>query len=273
MSRFHGFLLAGLARLLEADRRDIVMGDLAELNLGPLRSLGELCGLIARQQVNLWKAWRPWLALLGIVGLVGIRLNFLASSLTMTPWRNLSTYLKYGARYERGLTGSEEFIVWISVAAAVMLWSWTAGFVFTSLSRKTVPVAGALLCLAWLCSIVPVAVRSRFVLPWFYILLWLIPSMVFFLPAIWGAKRAFRRGDLPLRQAIVLLVITAGAIAVVTWTSGWPEAALERWSEGAIREGMPWFQRLLRNLFLSLPAAWIVASSARNSSMLWRLDR
>src|SRR4051812_33547471 len=99
MSRFRGFLLDGLSRLLEPDAKDIVIGDLTELNFGSLRSARELCGLIARQQVSLWKGWRPWLALLGIAGLVGIRLNVLANSLAGTAWRNVSTYLKYGARY------------------------------------------------------------------------------------------------------------------------------------------------------------------------------
>ena len=93
MSRFRRFLLDGLSRLLASDAKDVVIGDLAELNLGSLRSARELCGLIARQQVSLWNVWRPWLALLGIVGLVGIRLNALALSLMGMPWRNLSTYL------------------------------------------------------------------------------------------------------------------------------------------------------------------------------------
>ena len=209
MSRFRRFLLDGLSRLLESDARDVVIGDLAELNLGSLRSVRELCGLIVRRQVSLWKVWRPWLALLGIVGLVGIRLNFLASSLTGTPWRNLSTYLKYGARYERGLTTIEEIVVWLALAAAVVLWSWTAGFAFTSLSRKTAPFTITLLCIVWLCWSGLIVARSLFVLPWFYVLLWLIPSMLFFLPAVLGARRAFRRGDLSLQRAIVLLALTA----------------------------------------------------------------
>jgi hypothetical protein len=272
MSRFRRFLLDGLSRLLESDARDVVIGDLAELNLGSLRSVRELCGLIVRRQVSLWKVWRPWLALLGIVGLVCIRLNFLASSLTGTPWRNLSTYLKYGARYERGLTTIEEIVVWLSLAAAVVLWSWTAGFAFTSLSRKTAPFTITLLCIVWLCWSGLIVARSLFVLPWFYVLLWLIPSMLFFLPAVLGARRVLRHGDLSLRRAIVLLALTAGVIALVTWTSGWPQAALEAWSEGVMHGGIPWYRRLLPYLLLSWPAAWIVASSTYHNSPLRRLE-
>jgi hypothetical protein len=217
----------------------------------------------------LWKYWRPWLALLGIVGLVGFRLNFLANSLMFTPWINLSTYLKYGARYESGLTSSEEIIVWLSLAVAVALWSWTAGVAYTSLSRKTAPLIGVLLCCAWLCWKGLLVGRSLFVmhLPWFFVLLWLIPSMLVLFPAVWGARRAFDRGDLSLQHAIVLLVATVGVIALVTWTSSWPQTALERWSEGAIRGGVPWSRRLLPYLLLSWPAAWIVANSARRSPL------
>lgn len=270
MSCFRGFLLDALSRLVQSDARDVVLGDLAELNLGSLRSIGELCGLIVRQQARLWREWRLWLALLGIVGLVGFRLNFLADSLMFTPWINLFTYLKYGARYERGLTSSEEIVVWLSLAVAVALWSWTAGVAYTSLSRRTTPAIGALLCFGWLCRSGFVAARSLLVLPWFYVLLWLIPSTLFFLPAVWGARRAFRHGDLSRQHTVILLVATVGVIALVTWTSGWPQAALERWSEGVMHEGMPWYRRLLPYLPLSWPAAWIVANSTRRSALLSR---
>jgi len=268
MSRLRGFLLDGLSRLLEPDTKDIVIGDLAELNLGSLRSARELCGLIVRQQVGLWSVWRPWLALLCIAGVVGIRLNFLASSLMGTPWRNLSTYLKYGPLRKSGLTAMEEIIVWLSLAVAVVLWSWTAGFACTSLSRKTAPVTGTLLCIVWLCWSGFLVARALFVVPWFYVLLWLIPSPLFFLPAVLGARRAFRAGDLSIQQAMGLLVVTVCLIALVTWTSGWPQAALERWSEGVMHGGgMPWYRRLLPYLLLSWPAAWIAANNARHRSI------
>lgn len=282
MIRFRQLLLGGLSRLLESDTRDVVIGDLAELNLGWRRSVCELCGLIARQQASLWKSWQPWLALLGIVGLVGIRLNFVARSLTYVPWLNLSTYLKYGTRYESGLTTTEELIVWLSLAVAVMLWSWTAGFAFTSLSRKTAPFTVTLLCVVWLCWNGFLLGRFLFVLPlpWFFVLPMLIPSIFFFLPAVWGTRRAFRRSDLSLQQAMILLAVTVGVIAFVTWTSGWPQAALERWSHGVMYRGMPWYRRSLPYLLLSWPTAWIVASSSsRHGTLffwrpkLWRLER
>lgn len=56
--------LAGwLARMLEPEEREAVLGDLAEAGDPAVLALAGLIGLIARRQVTLWKSWRPWLAL------------------------------------------------------------------------------------------------------------------------------------------------------------------------------------------------------------------
>lgn len=260
MTRFCEFLVAGLSCFLEPQARDVVIGDLEELNLGSVRSVCELCGLIARQQASFWNDWRPWLALLGIAGLIGVRLISATDALMRWPLLYIRTYLKYGVLYQSGLSLPEELIVWISMAAAVILWSWSAGFAFASLARKTAFFTGALLCAVWLGWNV---LATRFILsvsPLPLILL-LIPWALFFLPAVWGARRASRCSSLSPTQAIVLAVIAAGVIALVTWTSGWPQAGVERWSEGAIHGGTPWYQRLLPYLLLSWPTVWIAASN------------
>jgi hypothetical protein len=127
MTRFGGFLTAGLLRFVEPGARAVVHGDLEELNLGSLRSVWEVCGLIARQQAGFWKDWRPWLALFGIVGLIGGRLTMTTLGLTLAPARFISTYRSYGVLYQSGLTLNEDLFVWFSMAAAVILLSWTAG--------------------------------------------------------------------------------------------------------------------------------------------------
>ncbi len=123
MTRFGGFLSTGLLRFVEPSTRAVVHGDLEELNLGSLRSVWEVCGLIARQQAGFWKDWPPWLALLGIVGLIGVRLTVITLNLTAWPARFISTYRTYGVVYQSGLTLNEELFVWFSMAAAVILLS------------------------------------------------------------------------------------------------------------------------------------------------------
>ncbi len=258
MTRFCGFLIDGLSRLVEPAAKDAVIGDLAELNLGWPRTVYELCGLIVRQQAPLWKEWRPWLALLGVVGLVGLRLSFLAARLNGTPFIYLRTYLKYGTRYESGLSLGEESITWLSLALAVGLWSWTAGFAFTLISRKTAFFTGLVLCMLWLIWNGVLLAR----IPWnAWLLLLVLPWLFFFLPAVRGARRAFRQGNLSGGQAIALLAVIISVIALVTWTSGWPQAGVERWSEGAIGGGTPWYRRMVPYLLLSWPAIWIAMSS------------
>jgi hypothetical protein len=246
------------------------MGDLAELNLGSLQTIIELCGLIIRQQAPLWNTWRPWLSLLGIAGLIGIRLNFLADSLMAWPFFNIRTFRKYGTFYHNGLTTGEELFMWLSLAAGVLLWSWTAGFAFTSIARKSAHVTGILICAVWFAWTGFVLTRALAVLPWLSFLQ-LIPFLFFFIPVIWGARRAVGRGNLSHPQAIILLFATIGVVALVTWTSGWRQAGLERWSEGAIHGGAPWHHRLLPYLLFSWPAAWIVVSNTDRGRTFFKL--
>lgn len=267
MTRFCEFLVAGLSRLLDSTTRDVVIGDLAELNLGLLRSIWELCGMIARQQASLWKEWRPWLALLGIAGLAGIRLTFVAGVLLSWPLLYIRTYLKYGVMYQSGVSVTGELVVWFSMAAAVVLWSWTAGFAFAALARRTAFAGGFLLCIVWLGWNV-IAIRLILsVSPWSLILL-VIPWVLFFVPATCGVRQGFRQGDLSFQRAIVLLVLTVGVLALVTWTSGWAQAGVERWSEGALPGGTPWYRRLFTYLLSSWPALWIAARSGSHLECL-----
>jgi hypothetical protein len=62
------WLINKIARTLEPELRDAVVGDVAELQMPDRRAVCELLGLVLRRQAPLWKTWRPWLALVGIVG-------------------------------------------------------------------------------------------------------------------------------------------------------------------------------------------------------------
>ena len=138
-----------LLRFLGPEAREVALGDFEELDISPMRALYELCGLIGRQQANYWKDWRPWLALLGIAGLAGIRLAEMAGDLMAGSAIYIRTYRAYGVLYESGLTVTQELIIWISLALGIVLWSWTAGFVFVRVACKTALFTSTLLCVAW----------------------------------------------------------------------------------------------------------------------------
>ncbi len=249
MPRFSALILNKLSKLLESDERDAVLGDFAELNIIPVRSVYELCGLILRRQILLWKNWQPWFALLFVVGLVGIRLVVLASSLAIAPLNYFLAYLRYGVRYESGLSLLEEITVWFLVAFAVVLWSWTAGFLFTLLSRRTALFTNLIFCAAWFCG--NAVVLGFFQSDWRWVLFIAFSSAFAFLPFIWGARSGFRPLALSMRQVILVASFSLGVAVLVTWVSGWPQAALERWSEGALPGEVSWQQRLMFHLELS----------------------
>jgi len=283
MNRAGQFLVDKLSWLLKPNSRAVVMGDLAELKLGSLRSVWELCGLIARQQASLWKNPQPWIALLGVGGLVGLQLTFIATRLIGRPDLYIRMYLTYGVIYQSGLSLTEEVtrgvffpanavFVYLSLATAAVMWSWTAGFTFASLAGETVLVTGSLLSLLWLGWNVFIA---AFMLPYWIESLWFLPLLLipwdlFLVPAFCGARRAFHRNDLPRRHAMLLLAITIGLLALVTWTSGWQHAGFEPWAGGVRDWGTPWYERLLYPLLLSCPAFWIAASKYSESNRIRR---
>jgi hypothetical protein len=77
--------------------------------------------------------------------------------------------------------------------------------------------------------------------------------MLVFVLAIWGVKPAFRNGDLFVQQAISVLAVISGLVALVTKIGGWPPAAVRTWSQGATHAAMPWYRRLLPYLLLLGP--------------------
>jgi len=260
MTSLYAHLVPWLAGFLEPAERTAILGDFAEISLDPKRSSCELCALLVRRQLMLWKDWRPWLALLGIVGLVGARLNFLAGLLATYPAIYLRTYYQYGTLYHSGLSLGEELCVWLILALAVIFWSWLAGFVLLSLSQRTVPLTLTVAALAWLVwhgrmlrLIFPISLS---ILPW--LALTLIASFLFLaVPALAGARSARHSPKLSSRQLFVLFAAVLAVLVLVTWTSGWPAAGVARWSEGALAGGPPWYRRVLPYLLLSWPAAYL----------------
>jgi hypothetical protein len=246
-------LVHALSRLLEPDERDAALGDFLESGLSAGRALRDLLGLIARRQSALWADWRPWLALLGIVGPVTSMLLSFAFGLSLTLELNfwiLGNYTHFDPALleQTGLTVGHGIFVMLRHAFLLFAWSWTAGFVLGSLSRRAIWANGVLLsCLAAL--FFTGALRGA--TPPKPSMVLAVSALLILLPLIWGVRQGLRLGALRLRPAILCAAAVAATTALSIWTDGW-------WRGGA------WNTRqLILTLILCWPVGYMVASATR----------
>ncbi len=152
MTRICWWLTDAVSRMLEPGERDVVHGDFAESGESGGRALRDVLGLVVRRQAVLWKDWRPWLALVGLIVPLGMLLS-IVSSITASQ---TATYMwLYANNWDWALLRYAGFwheftdslaLVFVSCLTLVC-WSWTAGFVLGSVSRRIVQVYGVLFCL------------------------------------------------------------------------------------------------------------------------------
>lgn len=144
MNRICWWLVDVLSRTLHADERAAVLGDFTEARETGLRALRNLLGLVVRRQAELWKDWRPWLGLLGVAVIMGPRLSRISGNLLFPVYMDVRTYWQHGVFYGTGLSAHEETVLFFCQALALVVWSWTGGFVLGALSRRTIWVTGSL---------------------------------------------------------------------------------------------------------------------------------
>jgi hypothetical protein len=146
------WLVDTVSRTLEPDERDAVRGDFAESGETAGQALRDVLGLVVRRQAALWKDWHPWLALVFLIVPLGMQLSIVSRITAQTN----STYLwLYANNWDWALLRYAEFWYELANSAAVVFlscltlvcWSWTAGFVLGSISRRIAPVYGVLFCL------------------------------------------------------------------------------------------------------------------------------
>jgi hypothetical protein len=273
MNRICWWLVDILSRALDPDERAAVLGDFAESRETAPQALCNLLGLILRRQAELWKDWRPWLGLLGVAVIMGPRLSRISGNLLFPVYMDVRTYWQHGVLYGTGLSAHEETVLFLCQALALVVWSWTGGFVLGSLSRRTIWVTGSLY---FLFGLSPSLVAPSLILFPLRILLAsiiyrnasnLLPlaclavlqTALFVLPAISGVRQGLRRLALTLPQAGLLTIATFALIVVATWTGGWPHAAVIRWSGGAWDPSAGWQNRLFAFGVVSWPAAYLLA--------------
>ena len=206
MSSFGWSLVEWSARLLQGDERESVLGDLAEENQGILRGLFEVLNLFFRRQLPLWGSPKPWIAGLLVALPSSYLLMYVSVSVSCTYARLVHHKLLLGKAY----TGHEGYLLLLCHIFLLLAWSWVAGYVVGSLSRRT----------AW----VSVAIAVAACIHYFPGATWgdaSIPRILFFLfvpPALLGLWQGFRGVRVPQNVAALLaLVITL--LMVVAWNN------------------------------------------------------
>lgn len=191
--------LAEMAAIfLAAKERDAVLGDLAEAGASGWSALRAVLWLLARRQLELWRAWQPWVA--SGVALAGSLLLLSASfGLTMDSRQLL-----------RGECGCASVLC----AALLMLaWAWTSGFMVASLSGKTRWVSGVL------CAIPSLSCVLRF----HGASLGRLCVLLFLLPAMGGVLQGVRHARLSRPTALTL------AIAMTALMAAWGSMYQRNW--------------------------------------------
>ena len=252
MTRICWRLVDILSRMLDADERQAVRGDLAESGDSAGMALRDVLGLIARRQIGIWKQWQPWLALLGIACLAGLPLSRIASRLNVDLGQQVMAYYTYGVHFGTLLTPQQDMAWLLCLAIALLLWSWTCGFVLGSLSGRAVWLTWSVFYLMVLDSaLVRFILSGNIILrdpqPLRLLMAATLPlnpaTFLFSLSALGGAFMGVRRRVLPLRAAYFLASAITIFTVIVTWMSGWYETAHEVWSSGAWH-GVSWTMRL-----------------------------
>jgi hypothetical protein len=188
------------SRLLDHEEREVVLGDLLETNENAWRGLLDVFGLVSRRQAGLWRDARPWLA--------GFALALPSSYLLMTASLSVScTYQRLvNHKVYAGLwpTGHEGFPLLLCHIFLLIAWSWSAGYMVGTASRRTLWASAALSALpCWLFLCVP-----------FY-----GPCFLLFLPpAVLGARRGWQGAPISFRAASVL-ALTMTVLMISAWSN------------------------------------------------------
>jgi len=152
MTRIYWWLVDTVSRTIEPGERDVVLGDFAESGESGGRALGGVLGLVVRRQAVLWKDWRPWLVLVGLIVPLSMMLSIVAS---LTAGQSATYIWLYANNWDWALLRYAEF--WYEAVDSLALvfvrwltlvcWSWTAGFVLGSMSRRIARSYGVVFCL------------------------------------------------------------------------------------------------------------------------------
>lgn len=187
-------------RLLDPEEREVVLGDLVETHETTWRGLLDVFGLVLRRQAGLWRDPRPWLAGF-VVALPSTYLLMIASFSVSCTYQRLVNHTIFVGNWP---TGQEGFPLLLCHMLLLIAWSWTAGYVVGSVSRRTLwasVVLAAVPALAFLCMSV-----------------WWLCYFLFLPPAILGVWRGWQGSRIPFRAASVL-ALTMTVLMISAWSN------------------------------------------------------
>jgi hypothetical protein len=188
------------SRLLGHEEREVVLGDLQETNESAGRAMLEVFGLVVRRQTALWRDPRPWLAG-SVVALPCSYLLMMASFSVTCTYQRLVNHKVYPWHSP---TGHEGFPLLLCHILLLIAWSWSAGYLVGSVSRRTLWVSTVLSALPFW-SILCMSVSS--------------PCFLLFLPpAILGVRRG-RQGPRISFRAASILALTMTVLMISAWSN------------------------------------------------------
>jgi hypothetical protein len=222
-----------LSRSLDSGEQETVLGDLAELGMSDRQAFKGVLGLVLRRQLGFWKEWKPWFVLVAIV--IAVSPLLAAQSMGLNLFPNLVMWFHNVISYRTGVSSAALLADICFRASALITWSWTSAFALGALSRRTIWANGSLFLL--LCAVFavcrgPYPVRALWLTPWAWTAI-VSNFLVVLLPAYCGLRKIAKS----LRTRPPWLILLAGWTIFIgglaLWTQGWPDAALDNWSQGA----------------------------------------
>lgn len=269
-------LVTVASRVLEPDERDAVMGDLAESGETGGRALRDVSGLILRRQAALWKDWRPWLVLVSLVvplaWLLSIATNLTAGGSAVYLWSYLNNWDWTLLRYPSFWYILRDAVLAVSAQYAILIcWSWSAGFLLGSVSRRAITVNILLFCL--ISAAGEILGVSRYLGRWFRpaqsdpvsaipIYREILPVLLLLglvvIPVVWATRRGAGLNRLPKPLKIALLI--GAVLAIVSMTLQQPGLGfyLNAHRQLAFLRGWP---REFLHFFVYWPIVYLLAGT------------
>jgi len=241
MTRICWWLVDLVSRMLEPGERDAVRGDFTESGESGVQALRDVLGLVVRRQAASWKDWRPWVAFVGLIIPLGMLLSIVS---WITAGHSATYFWMYANNWDWALLTDRAF--WYAFAYCVTVishsflllvcWSWTAGFVLGSTSRRFVQVYGLLFCLmlvfgallgapryfAYFFQYVPHrpqtpdAVGPVDALAFYrQILPFIAQAVLVAVPSLWGMRQGANLGRFPPMLRIVLWTAAISTLGVL----------------------------------------------------------